>query len=137
MKHFHLALKILGFVFLALAIYGCVLTIRGFGDFTTHDFMIGSLLFAFGLFFGISCLVVGFRPLLMKMHTKTALHIQTENRTEMTALATNQAEIAREAVAITAQAVREGLAKDTVFCKHCGKEIAADSKYCKHCGGAQ
>ena len=32
------------------------------------------------------------------------------------------------------KAIKEGL-KDTMYCKHCGKEVDVDSKFCKHCGG--
>ena len=129
-------LKALGFLFLALAIYGFVLTVRGFGDFTTHDFMIGGILATFGSFAAILCLLFGFSPLLARLHTKTALHIHTENQADLAALANAHAATTSEAVVTTAKAVREGLIGDTIYCKHCGKKVDTDSKFCKHCGGA-
>lgn len=130
-------LKAVGFAFLALAIYGLVLTFTGFGDFETNDFMIGGFLFTFSLVIAIPCLVSGFSRSIARLKAKTALHIHTENRDTLAQLATTQAEITSQAVATTAQAVRKGLAENTMFCKHCGTEIPADSKFCKHCGGEQ
>lgn len=129
-------LKALGFLFLALAIYGFVLIVRGFGDFATHDFMIGGILTTFGSFAAILCLLFGFAPQIARLHTKTALHIHTENQADLAALATTQAETTSEAIKTTAKAVREGLTDDILYCKHCGGKVDTDSKFCKHCGGA-
>ena len=132
---FYTVLKILGFLFLPVAIYGFVLCFRGFGDFATHDFMIGSMLSTFGVFVTVSCLAIGFSPQLRALHLRTAKQMQQMHKDTLTDLATTSAEITREAVTITAKAVRDTL--QAAYCKHCGGAIDADSQFCKHCGGAQ
>ena len=133
--HF-LILKIVGILLLAVVITGFVFVATGFGDFSSNKFMIGGFMVAFGLFGSVSCLMFGFSPELSKMRTKSARYIQNENKDELKEIATTSAEIASDAVSITARAVREGL-RDKIFCKYCGKEIDADSKFCSHCGKEQ
>ena len=130
--HF-LVLKIIGAVLLCVTVVGFVFVATGFGDFSSNKFMVGSLMATFGLFGTVVCLVTGFAPELSKMQARSARYIQSENKAELKEIASTSAEIASDAVSITAKAVREGLS-DTVFCKHCGKEIDADSKFCSHCG---
>jgi hypothetical protein len=130
--HF-LILKIVGFLLLAVVITGIGFVFTGFGDFSSNNFMIGGLMVTFGLFGAALCLFVGFSPELSRMQTKSARYIQNENKDDLKEIAATSAEIASDAVSITARAVREGL-RDTIFCKHCGKEIDADSKFCSHCG---
>ena len=132
-----LLMKIVGIVGIGLAIFGFVLSINGFGDFESNNFMIGGFIGVFGLFIGISGLVFGFRPEISKMAAKSARYIQEETREELTAMASTSAEIVEDAVTRTASAVREGLSGDTVYCKHCGAVIDADSKFCKSCGKEQ
>ena len=132
--HF-LILKIVGFLLLAVAITGFGFVFTGFGDFSSNTFMIGGLMVTAGLFGTALCLSIGFSPELAKMHTKSARYIQNENKDELKEIAATSAEIASDAVSITARAVREGL-RDKIFCKYCGKEIDADSKFCSHCGKA-
>lgn len=62
-----------------------------------------------------------------------------KNEEDLKDIAQKSADIEKGAIKTKARAIREGLLKDdeTVFCKHCGKEIAADSKFCKHCGKEQ
>jgi len=134
-KHF-LILKILGFVFVAVAIWGIILTVTGFGDFESNNFMIGGMLTALGLFVGIACLVGGFRPEIAKMSAKTAKYIQQENKEDLTTIASTGAEISSGAITKTAKAIKEGF-KDSIFCKHCGAEIDKDSTFCKECGKKQ
>ena len=78
-KHF-MVFKIVGFIGITLAIIGFVLTFVGFGDFESNNFMIGGFMAAFGLFIGISCLMIGFRPEITKMSAKSAKYIQQENK---------------------------------------------------------
>ena len=132
-----LLMKIVGIVGIALAIFGFVLSINGFGDFESNNFMIGGFIGVFGLFIGISGLVFGFRSEISKMAAKSARYIQEETREDLTAMASTGAEIVEDAVTRTASAVREGLSGDTVYCKHCGAVIDADSKFCKSCGKEQ
>ena len=133
--HF-LVFKIVGFVFLTVTVVGIAFVLTGFGDFSSNKFMIGGLMTTFGLFGAVSSLMLGFSPELSKMHTKSARYIQSENKDELKEIATTSAEIASDAVSITARAVQNGL-RNTIFCKHCGKEIDADSKFCSHCGKEQ
>ena len=62
-----------------------------------------------------------------------------KNEEDLKDIAQKSADIEKGAIKTKARAIREGLLKDdeTIFCKHCGKEIAADSKFCKHCGKEQ
>ena len=62
-----------------------------------------------------------------------------KNEEDLKDIAQKSADIEKGAIKTKARAIREGLLKDdeTVFCKHCGKEIAADSKFCKRCGKEQ
>ena len=130
--HF-LILKIVGFLLLAVAITGFGFVVTGFGDFSSSNFMIGGFMVTAGLFGTALRLFVGFSPELAKMHTKSARYIQNENKDDLKEIAATSAEIASDAVSITARAVQNGL-RNTIFCKHCGKEIDADSKFCSHCG---
>jgi hypothetical protein len=64
-------LRIVGICFLAIALFGIVLAIIGFGDFETNRFMIGALMTVFGLFIGVSCTVMGFLPEISKTTVQT------------------------------------------------------------------
>lgn len=130
------ALKVIGFVAIAVAIVGFVLSFTGFGNFENNNFMIGGFLATFGLFIGIVCLVIGFKPEISKMSSKTTKYIQEENKDTLTDIASTSADINSEAITKTARAIKNGL-KDTMFCKHCGAEIDRDSKFCNECGKEQ
>ena len=133
--HF-LIFKIVGVVGIAVAIWGVVLAINGFDDFESNNFMIGGFLAVFGLFMGVSCTVAGFGPEIAKARAKTIRYIQEENKDDLTAIASNAAEIASDAVTTTASAVAEGM-RATKLCKHCGEKIDADAKFCSSCGKEQ
>ena len=130
-------LKIVGVGGIVCAVAGMVLTVKGFGDFETNNFMIGGFMTTFGLFVGISSLISGFRPEMTKMAIKTHKYIQNESKEDLTDIATSSAEITSEAVTLTARAVSEGFYGDKVFCKECGAKIDADSKFCRECGTKQ
>lgn len=134
-KHFKY-FKIIGFIGLIVGIAGFVLTRVGFGDFESNNFMIGGFMFTFGLFVGLSCLMIGFRPEIAKMSAKSKKYIQEENKGTFTDIANTTADIASEAITKTAAAIKSGL-EDVVFCKHCGEKIDADSKFCSKCGKEQ
>ncbi len=134
-KHF-LILKIVGVIGIIVAVTGIVLSIKGFGDFESNNFMIGSFLAVAGMGMGFSGIMFGFSPEIAKARAKATRYIQEENKDDLSAIATNTAEIMSDAVTTTASAVMEGVEKK-MFCKHCGKGIDADSKFCSHCGGAQ
>ena len=134
-KHF-IIFKIIGLIGIILAIIGFVLTFVGFGDFESNNFMIGGFLSTFGLFIGISCLMIGFRPEITRMSAKSAKYIQQENKEDFRDIASNTADIASEAITKTTTAIKKGL-EDKIFCKHCGEKIDSDSKFCNKCGKEQ
>ena len=78
-KHF-LIFKILGGVFAVVTVIGFVLVFTGFGNFENNNFMLGSFMATFGLFLTVAFLVIGFRPEIAKMTTKSAKYIQQENK---------------------------------------------------------
>ena len=134
-KHF-IIFKIIVLIGIILAIIGFVLTFVGFGDFESNNFMIGGFLTTFGLFIGISCLIIGFRPEITKMSAKSAKYIQQENKEDFRDIANNTADIASEAITKTTTAIKKGL-DDRIFCKHCGEKIDSDSNFCNKCGKEQ
>ena len=134
-KHF-IIFKIIGLIGIILAIIGFVLTFVGFDDFESNNFIIGGFLTTFGLFIGISCLIIGFRPEITKMSAKSAKYIQQENKEDFRDIASNTAEIASEAITKTTTAIKKGL-DDKIFCKYCGEKNDSDSKFCNKCGKEQ
>lgn len=132
----YLVFKIIGFVGAIAAIVGVVLTFSGFGDFDSNKFMVGSFLGTFGLMVASVGLAMGFSPEIAKIKAKSARYIQEENKEDLTAIASNAAEIMSEAVEATTSAVMDGMRK-TMFCKHCGKKIDSDSRFCSFCGKEQ
>ena len=131
-SHF-LVFKIAGILGLVIFIIGIIKLLTGFDDFESNDFLIGMFMMPIGLFIGFTGLMIGFRPEISKLSIKTAKYLQEENKDELKQITSTSAEIVSEALTTTVQTIKEGL-KETMFCKHCGKEIDADSKFCKHCG---
>ena len=145
-KHY-LVFKILAVIFAAVSVWGIVLSVKGFGDFESNNFMIGSMIMPFGVFLTVTCGLIGFKSEMMKMSTKSAKYIQQENKEDLADIAKTHAEIQKEAVKTTAGAVKEGLTdtksckvcgakvdEDAKFCEYCGAKVAEEPKYCKHCG---
>ena len=134
-KHF-LVFKILGILFVIVAVIGFVLSFTGFGNFENNNFMIGGFMFTFGLFLAIMFLSIGFRPEITKMSATSARYIQQENKAELTQIINTTADISSDALTKTSKAIKKGFT-DCKFCKHCGVEIDADSTFCKECGKQQ
>ena len=128
--------KIVGVIGVAAAVTGVVLAIVGFGDFESNKFMIGSFMTTCGVLLSALGLSFGFAPEIAKSRAKTIRYIQEENKEDLAAIASNQAEIMSDAIETTASAIANG-AKGTIFCKHCGKKIDADSRFCSFCGKEQ
>lgn len=128
--------KVLGCVGVVAVITGIVLAFSGFGDFENNNFMIGSFLFAGGAMLTVFGLSIGFAPEIAKTRAKTMRYIQEENKEDLTAIASNSAEIVSDALVTTTGAILQGATKAT-FCKHCGAKIDADAKFCSSCGKAQ
>ena len=131
-----LVLKIIGIIGIVVGIVGFVISAQGFGDFESNNFMIGGIMGCVGIFVGLSCLIYGFMPQIMKVQLNTVRNIQEQNKELLKDIADTNAEITSDAVTKTASAVMRGL-EDKVFCKHCGAQIDADSKFCSSCGGKQ
>ncbi len=128
-----LIFKLIGLIGIVILVIGIIKLINGFGNFEDNTYIIGMFMMPFGLFIAATGLSLGFRPEITKHSIKTAKYIQEENKEELQEMASQMADINSEAVAITAQAVKQGL-EDTMYCKHCGQQIDADSKFCKYCG---
>ena len=131
-KYF-IVFKIVGFIGIILAIIGFILACKGFGDFESNNFMIGMFLGPIGMFLAFTSLIIGFRPELTKLSTKSVKYIQEENKEDLKDIVTTNAQITKDAVTTTVQAVKEGI-EDQIYCKYCGNKIDKDSVFCKHCG---
>ena len=128
--------KLIGVVGIVAAVTGIILSIVGFGDFESNNFMIGGFLTAAGFIMGGVGIMIGFMPEISKATAKTARYIQQENKDDLSAIASTSAEIMSDALTKTASALSEG-ARKTMFCKHCGAKIDADSRFCSVCGKEQ
>jgi ribosomal protein L40E len=131
-RHFWI-FKIIGVIGAVATVTGIVLTVAGFGDFESNNFMIGSFVAVIGVMMTALGIAIGFGPEIAKARAKTLRYIQEENKDDLTAIANNSAEIMSDAVSKTANAITNG-AQETMFCKHCGARIDADSTFCSRCG---
>ena len=131
-RHFWI-FKIIGVIGAVAAVTGIVLSVRGFGDFESNNFMIGGFMTVIGVMMTGVGITIGFSPEIAKARAKTIRYIQEENKEDLSAIARGGAEIMSDAVSKTADAIR-GDTRETIFCKHCGARIAADSKFCSCCG---
>ena len=125
--------KIIGVIGAVATVTGIVLTVAGFGDFESNNFIIGGFVAVIGVMMTALGIVIGFGPEIAKARAKTLRYIQEENKDDLTAIANNSAEITSDAVSKTANAIANGVQK-TMFCKHCGARIDADSTFCSRCG---
>jgi ribosomal protein L33 len=114
-------------------VLGIVLAVRGFGDFESNNFMIGGFLTVFGMMATAIGIMTGFGPAIVKARLQAARYIQEEAKDDLTAIASNSAEITKDAVTTTAEAIREGI-EIKKYCKHCGAKIDSDAKFCTTCG---
>lgn len=112
--------------------------------FTKTAVIIGVLAFISFLFFIINLMKMANNKKMSKMMRKSikmSKEIIDENKDDLKYISEKNAQINSKGTEITARAIKKGFIDDkganTVFCKHCGKEIEADSKYCKYCGREQ
>lgn len=139
-----LILKIIGFALLAagicLFIYSSTIKVPEMGhpDWFDKETLKGDLIFGAIAICMISVfiLIASFMPAFSKVSVKTARYIQDENKEDLKAMATTQAEISEEAIAKSAKAIKRGF-QDSKFCKYCGQEIDSDSVFCSKCGKEQ
>lgn len=132
-----LVLKIVGFIGIALAIFGFVLAINNFGNFDNNLFIVGIFIGCLSFFVGASSLAIGFRPELTKLSIKISKHIQEENKEDIKDIVDTTVDIAGSAMSKVTKSINNGLEEDKMYCKHCGAFIDADSIFCKHCGKEQ
>ena len=134
-KHF-LVFKIVGFVGILLLIFGIILTIKGFGDFESNNFMIGAFVSPLGLFISAIGLSIGFKPEIRKKSIQSYKYIQEQNKEDLKEIISSTAKITEDAITTTAKAVKNGV-DNVIYCKYCGAQIDTDSVFCKKCGKAQ
>jgi hypothetical protein len=131
-RHFWI-FKIVGVIGAVATFTGIVLAIAGFGDFESNNFMIGGFVAVIGVMMTAVGITIGFSPEIAKARAKTIRYIQEQNKEDLSAIASDSAEIMSDAVSKTANSIANGL-QNTIFCKHCGAKIDADSKFCSSCG---
>ena len=64
-------------------------------------------------------------------------NILDEHEANLKNIVTKSADVTKDGIETTVRAIKDGITKDKVFCKHCGNSIDDDSKFCKHCGKEQ
>lgn len=128
-----LIFKIIGLIGIIIFVFGIIKIIKGFGNFETNDFAVGSFMMPIGLFLGIFGIIQGFKPEITKQTLKNTKYIQEENEEELQHIISQSAKIHSEAVTTITKSVNQGF-NETMFCKYCGKTIDSNSKFCKHCG---
>ena len=128
-----LIFKLVALAGIVALVWGIVLVIYGFGNFEDNSFMIGSFLTVFGMMATATGIMIGFGPEIVKARLQAARYIQEEAKDDLTAIASNSAEITKDAVTTTAEAIREGM-EIKKYCKHCGAKIDSDAKFCIACG---
>ena len=80
----------------------------------------------------IALIVAGFTPSIKRIQVKTTKYVVSDNKEDLTDIATDAADIAGPAISKLKKAT-----KQKKFCKECGKPIDADAKFCQHCGKEQ
>lgn len=134
-----LVLKIVGFL---LAAVGLVLLIVGIATpdpSSSNSWFAGTAQKMGVIFGGAACLIIaislifaGFTPSIKRIQVKTTKYVVSDNKEDLTDIATDAADIAEPALSKLKKAT-----KQKKFCKECGKPIDADSKFCQHCGKEQ
>ncbi len=72
---------------------------------------------------------------------KTAINVKKnivgDNEESLKEISEKEGDIAAIGIEKKVRAIKKGLLKDEMYCKHCGASIDADSKFCKKCGKEQ
>lgn len=63
--------------------------------------------------------------------------ILNNNEEDLKNMQTKKANINKESIEITANALKNGFSFSKIYCKYCGTSIDNDSKFCKKCGKEQ
>ena len=134
-----LALKILSPIFFLVGLTLIILAVTVFADVTRvmdvetrFPEMACLTPGCFILVLSVPCFVMGYAPKINKIAIKTAKYVQQENYDDLTDIATASAEITKDAVTITAKAIRDGVS-DTKYCKHCGAPANPHKEKCDYC----
>lgn len=94
-------------------------------------FVLAGFIFTFTMMFSSKA-----RAKMMSKQVEASKQMIEANKDNIKKISDDVAEATKGATKTTARAIKEGFT-DSVFCKHCGKEIPTDSKFCKHCGKQQ
>ena len=96
-------------------------------------------IFIFAVFVLIIAMNVSprFKGKMMSREIKAKKYMMDESKEDLKSISDDMAYATKDGVKATVGAIREGLTKTTIFCKHCGSEIDEDSKFCKKCGKEQ
>ena len=89
-----LILKIVGILFLGLAVFGFVLFFQNFGEFG-FAFLGGLVLGVISLFIGALCLVLGFAPTIFRWRVKKIAKLQNKSEEEIARLFALSAQMAQ------------------------------------------
>ncbi len=71
------------------------------------------------------------------IQAQTKKNILDQNEEVLKEIEKRSANIKKEGIEIKMKAIKDGLSKNTVYCKYCGVLIDEDSKFCKKCGKEQ
>lgn len=77
------------------------------------------------------------RGKMMSSQIKASKYMMDESKEDLKSISDSMAYATKDGIKTTARAIKEGLAEETIYCKHCGSEIDNDSKFCKKCGKEQ
>ncbi len=138
-------LKIIGFIFVAVALYGIINIIIGYKS-LGGQFIFGLYSFALSTIIAIPCLADGFRPdIERKKARKNSHHYQaSEYDTEVQEpVSTESEEIAQAIKDIVIETIEQNTVdtnegkKPVKYCIDCGCAIDKNSNFCKICGKEQ
>lgn len=71
------------------------------------------------------------------INAQTKKNIIEKNEDILKDVEKRSANIEKEGIEVKMRAIRDGLSRNTIYCKHCGTLIDEDSRFCKHCGKEQ
>ena len=138
-------LKIIGFIFVAVAIYGLINIIVGMQT-LGPQFVVGLYSFALSVIICIPCLADGFRPDIERKRarkniqqyqaTYTEPEVEEEPAPEPEEIAQAIKDIVIETIEQNTVETNEGK-KPVKYCIGCGCAIDKNSNYCKICGKEQ
>lgn len=115
--------KVLAFVGVAVVISGIVMTVTGFGDFESNNFMIGGFMVTFGIFATVLFFVKGFGSHFNKMNQN--IEDIVANITKNATIGTDESDL------------KNNNSKKSSTCVCCGAKLSKHSSTCDYCGKEQ